>query len=186
MFVLDDHDEARNENDNFSMQRLREMAQEAPVIDFVNRVFEASLRQNASDIHIEPYENTFEVRLRIDGILTSHSTNSRSKFSAIVSRIKLLSGMDIAEQRLPQDGRQTIRLGGENLDLRVSSLPGTWGESLVLRLLRKEKSLPDLTGLGLIGQPATALNTAANFPEWRDPRHRSDWIGKINDTLSVA
>ena len=149
--------------DDVSMQRLKEMAQEAPVIDFVNRLFEASLKRNASDIHIEPYEHAFEVRLRVDGILTTLATHPRGKFNAIASRIKLLSGMDIAEQRLPQDGRQSVRLGGENLDLRVSSLPGTWGESLVLRLLRKEKSLPDLVGLGLSGQPARALNAARQF-----------------------
>ena len=149
--------------DDVSMQRLKEMAQEAPVIDFVNRLFEASLKRNASDIHIEPYEHAFEVRLRVDGILSTLATHPRGKFNAIASRIKLLSGMDIAEQRLPQDGSQSVRLGGENLDLRVSSLPGTWGESLVLRLLRKEKSLPDLVGLGLSGQPARALDAARQF-----------------------
>ncbi|MBU2605855.1 MAG: Flp pilus assembly complex ATPase component TadA [Alphaproteobacteria bacterium] len=149
--------------DDVSMQRLKEMAQEAPVIDFVNRLFEASLKRNASDIHIEPYEHAFEVRLRVDGILSTLATHPRGKFNAIASRIKLLSGMDIAEQRLPQDGRQSVRLGGENLDLRVSSLPGTWGESLVLRLLRKEKSLPDLVGLGLGGQPARAFDAARQF-----------------------
>ncbi|WOR15365.1 ATPase, T2SS/T4P/T4SS family [Hyphomonas sp. FCG-A18] len=149
--------------DDVSMQRLKEMAQEAPVIDFVNRLFEASLKRNASDIHIEPYEHAFEVRLRVDGILQTQSTHPRAKFNAISSRIKLLSGMDIAEQRLPQDGRQSVRLGGEMLDLRVSSLPGTWGESLVLRLLRKEKTLPSLVGLGLEGQPARVMETARNY-----------------------
>lgn len=153
-------EESVGDGEDVTMQRLKEMAQEAPVIDFVNRLFESSLRRNASDIHIEPYEHVFEIRVRVDGILTTLATHPRMKFNAIASRIKLLSGMDIAEQRLPQDGRQSIRLGGENLDLRVSSLPGTWGESLVLRLLRKEQSLPDLQGLGLSGQPKKALETA--------------------------
>lgn len=159
--LLDDDPVAGGDAD-LTMQRLKEMAQEAPVIDFVSRLFETSLKRNASDIHIEPYEHEFEIRVRIDGILSTLSTHPRMKFNAISSRIKLLSGMDIAEQRLPQDGRQSIRMGGENLDLRVSSLPGTWGESLVLRLLRKEQSLPDLEGLGLSGQPKQALEIARN------------------------
>lgn len=161
--TLEVEDAALGGDDDTSMQRLKEMAQEAPVIDFVNRLFDTSLKRDASDIHIEPYEHNFEVRLRVDGILSTLSSHPRGKFNAISSRIKLLSGMDIAEQRLPQDGRQSVRLNGENLDLRVSSLPGTWGESLVLRLLRKEKSLPDLSGLGLAGQPAEALDAARQF-----------------------
>jgi general secretion pathway protein E len=145
-------------------QRLREMAEEAPVIDYVNRIFAASLREGASDIHIEPYEHSFSVRFRIDGILHAREPQSRGRFNAVASRIKLLSGMDIAEQRLPQDGRQTIRFAGETLDLRVSSLPGTWGESLVLRLLRKEQSLPSLEALGLVGHARKAFDHLMSLP----------------------
>jgi len=124
------------------------MAEEAPVIDFVNRIFSVALKENASDIHIEPFENRFNVRYRIDGILHNRQTEPRSRFNAVASRVKLLSGMDIAERRLPQDGRQTIRFAGQDIDLRVSSVPGSRGESLVLRLLRKENELPDLEALG--------------------------------------
>ncbi|MHA6288817.1 GspE/PulE family protein [Maricaulis sp. CAU 1757] len=132
-------------------QRLREMAEEAPVIDFVNSMFEDALRQRASDIHIEPFEQHFQVRFRIDGVLGLVQTLPRARFDAVASRIKLLSGMDIAERRLPQDGRQSVRFAGQDIDLRVSSLPGAWGESLVLRLLRKQQELPSLEGLGLDG-----------------------------------
>lgn len=132
-------------------ERLREMAEEAPVIDFVNALFEDAMRAGASDIHVEPFEHEFMVRLRIDGVLSRVQTQPRGRYDAVASRIKLISGMDIAERRLPQDGRQSIRFAGEDVDLRVSSLPGAWGESLVLRLLRKRQELPTLEGLGLDG-----------------------------------
>ncbi len=150
--------ENASDDGDFSLQKLREMAEEAPVIDFVNRLFERSMRKNASDIHIEPAEAEFEIRVRVDGTMRSDGRFPKSKFDAVVSRIKILSGMDIAEQRLPQDGRQTIRLSGERVDLRVSSLPGTNGESIVIRLLRKDVSLPGLQELGLQGYAEQALN----------------------------
>ncbi|MEM7493409.1 MAG: ATPase, T2SS/T4P/T4SS family [Pseudomonadota bacterium] len=148
------------DDDDLSMQKLREMAEEAPTIDFVNRLFEQSLTDRASDIHVEPSENHFDVRMRIDGVMRVYGQHPKSKFNAIISRIKLLSDMDIAEQRLPQDGRQSIRVSGENVDLRVSSLPGTWGESLVIRLLRKNSALPSITGLGLKGYAFDELQRA--------------------------
>lgn len=141
----------RQEGALTDVERLREMAEEAPVIDFVNAVFEDALRDNASDIHIEPYEHEFQVRFRVDGVLRLVQTQPKGRFDAVASRIKLVSAMDIAERRLPQDGRQTVRFAGQDIDLRVSSLPGAWGESLVLRLLRKRQELPSLDGLGLQG-----------------------------------
>ena len=145
-------------------ERLREMAEEAPVIDFVNRIFSMALKDNASDIHVEPFEHKFQVRYRIDGVLHERQTEPKSNFDAVASRIKLLSGMDIAERRLPQDGRQTIRFSGQEIDLRVSSLPGSWGESLVLRLLKKETSLLDLESLGLDGHAKTVLQNLLSNP----------------------
>ena len=154
-------DDPFNDDDT---QRLRELAEGAPVIDFVNRVFSTALKENASDIHIEPFEHKFQVRYRIDGVLHTKQSEPRSHFDAVASRVKLLSGMDIAERRLPQDGRQTIRFAGQEIDLRVSSLPGSWGESLVLRLLRKESELPDLESLGLEGRSKTVLQNLLNNP----------------------
>lgn len=129
--------------------RLRELAQEAPTIDFVNAVFAEALSRRASDVHVEPYEDRFLVRMRIDGVLTTARSAPRASFDAVCSRIKLLSGMDIGERRLPQDGRQSIRVSGQEVDLRVSSLPCSWGESLVLRLLGKTSRLPLLSELGV-------------------------------------
>jgi general secretion pathway protein E len=145
-------------------QRLREMAQEAPVIDFVNAVFSEALARRASDVHIEPFEDKFVVRLRIDGVLSAWRTAPRSLFDAVASRIKLLSGMDIAERRLPQDGRQSIRISGRELDLRVSALPTTWGESLVLRLLGKTNSLPQLDALGILADQQAMLRALIEKP----------------------
>mgnify|MGYP003629833075 FL=1 len=145
-------------------ERLREMAEEAPVIDFVNALFEDAMRVGASDIHVEPFEHEFVVRLRIDGVLSRVQTQPRSRYDAAASRIKLISGMDIAERRLPQDGRQSIRFAGEDVDLRVSSLPGAWGESLVLRLLRKRQELPTLEGLGLQGPARKAFDRMIREP----------------------
>src|SRR5690606_3069709 len=102
----------------------------------------------ASDIHLEPDEHQFAVRFRIDGVLYAKLALPRERYNAVASRLKLISGMDIAERRLPQDGRLSVRAGGEAMDIRASALPGVHGESLVLRLLPKERK--DL-GLGRLG-----------------------------------
>jgi general secretion pathway protein E len=138
-------------------QRLKEMAQETPVIDFVNAIFAEAVTRRASDIHIEPFADHFAVRMRIDGMLTTTRTAPRARFDAVCSRIKLLSGMDIGERRLPQDGRQSIRVAGQELDLRISSLPSVWGESVVLRLLGRSDRLPQLAELGVSDAQAGAL-----------------------------
>ena len=144
--------------------RLRELAQEAPTIDFVNAVFAEALTRRASDVHVEPYEDRFLVRMRIDGVLTTARSAPRSNFDAVCSRIKLLSGMDIGERRLPQDGRQSIRVSGQEVDLRVSSLPCSWGESIVLRLLGKTSRLPQLSELGVSAEQEAGFLRLAEHP----------------------
>ena len=146
------------------LARLRELAEEAPVIEFVNGLFSQALDRNASDVHVEPGPAGFETRLRVDGVLTDSQAHSRGMFDSVVTRIKILSGMDIAERRLPQDGRQTIRVSGEEVDLRVSSLPATEGESVVIRLLRKKSELPDMQGLGLRGSLLDAFRRIIELP----------------------
>ena len=136
----------RGSDDDIS--RLRELAEEAPVIELVNNILSQAADQDASDIHVEPEEHQFFVRLRIDGVLHTRYTLPRERFAAVASRIKLISGMDIAERRLPQDGRVGMRVSGEELDIRVSAVPGVHGESLVLRLLPKEAQQLRLTHLG--------------------------------------
>ncbi len=145
--------------------QLRELAQEAPVVDFVNGLFSEALERRASDVHVEPFEERFVVRMRVDGILATARTGPRSSFDAVCSRIKLLSGMDIGERRLPQDGRQSIRIAGQELDLRVSTLPTAWGESVVLRLLGKSTRLPELKELGLGEDQARQLLGLVDRPD---------------------
>ncbi|MFC5343994.1 GspE/PulE family protein [Brevundimonas staleyi] len=144
--------------------RLRELAQEAPTIDFVNAVFAEALTRRASDVHVEPFEDRFLVRMRIDGVLSTARAAPRANFDAVCSRIKLLSGMDIGERRLPQDGRQSIRVSGQEVDLRVSTLPCSWGESIVLRLLGKTSRLPELRELGVGAEQERTLIGLAEQP----------------------
>lgn len=158
-------DEAGDDDDLLDdTARLRELAEEAPVIEFVNTIIANALKERASDIHIEPFEHIFQVRFRLDGVLQLRMTQPRPRFDAVASRIKLMSGMDIGERRLPQDGRQTVRFAGREIDLRVSALPGSWGESLVMRLLEKEAELPDLAGLGITGRGRSVLETLLDEP----------------------
>lgn len=144
--------------------RLVELAEEAPVIDFVNSVLAEALALRASDVHFEPFEDKLIVRLRIDGVLSQRRTAAIDLFDAVASRLKLLSGMNIAERRLPQDGRQSIRIAGQDLDVRVSSLPTTWGESIVVRLLGATNRIPELNELGLTNDQRALVMRAIAQP----------------------
>lgn len=137
----------RNSN---SGDDLRKLAEDAPVVELVNGVMARATDTRASDVHFEPEEGGFSVRYRIDGSLHSTEHYSRERFDAVISRIKLISGLDIAERRLPQDGRFSIRTAGIDTDVRVSVIPGVLGESLVLRLLPNTQGTRfDLNNLGI-------------------------------------
>jgi general secretion pathway protein E len=131
------------------IQHLKELAEEAPVVELVSNTLAQAFNEGASDIHIEPSERSFSVRFRLDGVLQNRLTLPRERFDAVASRIKLISGIDIAERRLPQDGRISVRLSGQEIDVRVSAVPGVWGESIVLRLLPKERQAFRLDKLGM-------------------------------------
>ncbi len=128
---------------------LRELAEEAPVVELLNAILSGAADAGASDIHLEPEARQLVVRFRIDGVLQTHLELPRGRMDALVSRIKLVSGLDIAERRLPQDGRITVRVSGVELDVRVSVIPCATGESVVLRLLPKERSQLQLAHLGM-------------------------------------
>ena len=130
-------------------KQLREMAEEAPVIELVSNLLSQAVDLEASDIHVEPAEESFGVRMRVDGVLHSRLTQPIDRFPAVASRIKLMSGIDIAERRLPQDGRITDRISGKEMDIRVSTVPCAFGESVVLRLLAKERDDLTLANLGM-------------------------------------
>jgi general secretion pathway protein E len=139
-------DESRPGDD---IQHLKELAEEAPVVELVSNTLAQAFNEGASDIHIEPSERSFAIRFRLDGVLQNRLSLPRERFDAVASRIKLISGIDIAERRLPQDGRISVRLSGQEIDVRVSSVPGVWGESIVMRLLPKERQAYRLDNLGM-------------------------------------
>jgi hypothetical protein len=135
-------------DDEEDVNHLRDLASEAPVIRLVNMLINRAVEQRASDIHIEPFENELKVRYRIDGVLHDVETPQRRLQAAIVSRIKIMAKLNIAERRLPQDGRIKLRLMGREIDLRVSTLPTLYGESVVLRILDRSNIVVNLDSLG--------------------------------------
>ncbi len=140
---------AIDEDDNLDVADLQKMAKEELVIQMVNLIINQAIQDRASDIHIEPFEKELRVRYRVDGVL--HEVNSPPKrfHAAVVSRIKILSDMNIAERRLPQDGRMRIRSSGRQIDLRVSTIPTVYGEGCVMRILDKRTAMLGLTELGM-------------------------------------
>jgi general secretion pathway protein E len=128
---------------------LLDSSDEAPIIRFVNSLITQGFKERASDIHIEPFEQELIVRYRIDGILYEVNKPPLKAHAGIVSRIKILAQLDIAEKRLPQDGRFRVRMGGRDMDIRVSTLPTAFGERVVLRLLDKAASILSLEEIGL-------------------------------------
>ncbi len=131
-----------------SIERLKDLATEAPVVRLVNLIIQHAIELRASDIHIEPFEHKLKVRYRIDGVLQERESPPARSSAAILSRIKIMARLNIAEHRLPQDGRIQIRVQGKRVDLRVSTVPTQHGESLVLRILDKQQLALDLPYLG--------------------------------------
>ena len=132
------------------IDKLKELASEAPVIKLVNNTLSKAMELNASDIHFESLRGAMKVRLRVDGILTTIDVVAQSLKLAVITRLKLISGMNIAENRIPQDGRISLRIAGKEIDIRASSVPTQFGESLVLRLLGKEDIDYSLESLGFL------------------------------------
>jgi general secretion pathway protein E len=137
---------------------------DAPIIKLVNHVISQSIKARASDIHIEPYQNRFKVRYRIDGILYDLLDPPKRIESALISRIKVMANLNIAEKRLPQDGRFDVRVGDQQIDVRVSSIPTTFGERVVMRLLNKTASLFEISELGMNPDRLTQLKELISAP----------------------
>ncbi len=131
----------------------------APIIKFVNALFYQAVKRKASDIHIEVHEKRGEVRFRIDGILTKNVDLEKKVIALIISRIKVISNLDISENRIPQDGRTQIRISGETLDIRVSILPTFYGERVVMRLLMQSGSVPHIDKLGFAQETIHDMKT---------------------------
>jgi type IV pilus assembly protein PilB len=159
--VIDDLEE-------ISAETLARQGEEAPVIKLVNVVLMSAISKGASDIHIEPYEKEYRIRYRVDGILYNIMSPPLKMRDAITSRIKIMAKLDIAEKRLPQDGRIKIRFSDngqpKDIDFRVSCLPTLFGEKIVMRLLDKSKLMLDMTKLGFEDESLQKLETAINKP----------------------
>jgi len=138
-------EQGRGEDD---IEHLRDLASEAPVIRLVNLVIQRAVEQRASDIHIEPFENRLKVRYRVDGVLQEVESPPAASTAAVISRVKIMAKLNIAERRLPQDGRIMLRVQGKELDLRVSTVPTSFGESVVMRILDRESVVFDFHTLG--------------------------------------
>ena len=146
--VEDLGDQLTGDDDLGELSMLQEIVDDAPIVRFVNTVINGAVQDRASDIHIEPTEDAVRVRYRVDGVLHEVTTQPRRAHAAIVSRLKIMAELDIAERRLPQDGRISLRSGGKAIDLRVSSLPTVYGEKIVMRILDKSSILLELSDLG--------------------------------------
>ena len=137
---------------------LLDATDEAPIIRLVNSLMFRAVKQKASDIHIEPFEKELVIRFRIDGVLYDIMNPPKRAQNSIISRVKIMAGLNIAEKRLPQDGRIRIKIAGKDIDIRVSTIPTAFGESVVMRLLDKSSVLLDLNSLGLQGKTLEWMN----------------------------
>ncbi len=135
------------------------MANEAPIVRLVNTIIAGAVKAAASDIHLEPFEDEIKVRYRIDGVLQETHAPPKNLFPAVISRIKLMAGMDITERRIPQDGRIRLKLDGRDLDLRVAVAPTLYGEGAVLRILNRESILLNLEQLGFSAKNLTLFSS---------------------------
>jgi type IV pilus assembly protein PilB len=137
------------QEEGFDLKELERATEDAPVVRLVNAVMTSAIKRRASDIHLEPYEKMFRVRFRVDGVLEEIMKPPMKLKNAIISRIKVMASMDIAERRLPQDGRVKLKFGpGQDMDFRVSVMPTIFGEKIVMRLLDKSTLQLDMTKLG--------------------------------------
>jgi len=161
----EDVDFAKSEGDAENVLDLERASEDAPVVKLCNVILLNAIKQGASDIHIEPYEKSYRVRYRVDGVLKEEMSPPLRLKAALTSRIKIMSHLDIAERRLPQDGRIKLKMGrGKEMDFRVSVLPTLFGEKIVMRLLDKGNLQLDMTKLGFDPEPLKAFKEAIDRP----------------------
>ena len=151
-------------DDEEDVGHLKDLASEAPIIKLVNMIIVRAVENRASDIHIEPFEDELKVRYRIDGILHDIESVPKRLQAAITSRIKLTAKLNIAERRLPQDGRIRLKVGEKEIDLRISTVPVLYGESVVMRILDKESVIVDLERLGFFPETLHAFEQLISKP----------------------
>jgi len=165
--MVDDIEEEEADNlalDSESAEHIRDMASEAPVIKLVNHIISQAIESGASDIHIEPFADDLILRYRIDGVLHDLEAPPKKLFAAITSRIKIMAKLDISERRLPQDGRIRLKTLGKDIDVRVSTLPTLYGESVVMRILDRAGVVVNLQQLGFPGKELAEFEALIQKP----------------------
>jgi len=150
--------------DEADIDKLKDMASEAPVIKYVNTLIDTAVTRRASDIHLEPFEDGLLIRLRVDGILHDYEIPPLSMQPAIISRTKLLAALDIAERRVPQDGKISMRISGREIDLRVSTMPTVHGEGIVIRILEKGNIILEMSHLGMSAETEALFRKVIAVP----------------------
>ena len=164
-------------------ERLKDLASEAPVIRLVNQLIARAVETHASDVHLEPFPDRLRIRYRYDGVLHEVEPPPARLQAAVISRIKIMARLDIAERRLPQDGRIKLTVRGHEIDFRVSSIPSLHGEKVVLRILDRTAVEFDYAKLGLpaetiLTEPKTST-TSASAPTTPTPTHSPYWSRKL-------
>ncbi len=162
--IVDDIEARPDANEPEDIERLKDLASEAPIVRLVNHLIQRAIEGRASDVHIEPFENRLKVRYRIDGVLHEVEAPPARSTAAVISRIKIMARLNIAERRLPQDGRIQLRVQGKEIDLRVSSVPTLHGESVVMRVLDKQAMSFEFEPLGFGGPVLKAFLEVLSLP----------------------
>jgi type II secretory ATPase GspE/PulE/Tfp pilus assembly ATPase PilB-like protein len=160
-----DYERLGQPEESLSLEEIKERTESEPVVKMASVIFDEALRLDASDIHIEPSERGAVVRFRIDGMLTPHMETTKSMYVPLTSRIKIMAELDIAEKRVPQDGRIRYTHNGETFDFRVSTLPTHYGEKTVIRILKHDMGLLDLAGIGISQTEYAELNALIHKPQ---------------------
>jgi type IV pilus assembly protein PilB len=162
--VTDFTDLIGEEDEDEDLSQIEAAVEEAPVVKLVNTLISRAVAERASDLHIEPAERDLRVRFRIDGVLHEVMTTPKSVTGAVVSRLKIMADLDIAERRVPQDGRVGLRVGGREIDLRVATLPTIYGEKVVIRILDKDDAILALPDLGFLPESLDRFETSYSKP----------------------
>ena len=159
---------------------------DAPIVRFVNLLVTQAITDRASDIHIEPSEHDLRVRYRIDGVLHETQRAPKQITGGVISRVKIMSDIDIAERRKPQDGRMSVVHNGRKIDLRVATLPTVWGEKIVMRILDNSTASLDLRDLSFLDENYETLPRGVHQAVRDDPGHRPDGFGQVHDAVRDA
>ena len=171
---------------NDDIDSLRDLASGAPVVRAVNDLLEKAIELRATDIHVEPFRTGLVLRMRVDGLLQVAPTPSDVLPQAVVSRIKILAGLNIAERRLPQDGAAHLHIARSDIDIRVATMPTRYGKSAVIRLLPKDRGVLEITKLGFSNPDQSQNTSAACTSAWHRRHHRADRERQDHDACNNA